>query len=64
MLFEILISFRIETVPLVMKPIVPNPLFQHKNVRDIPVPRGDTPYCKAKRAEYIERYSKILSFID
>jgi hypothetical protein len=45
-----------------MKPIVPNPLFTNKSVRDIPVPRGDTPYCKAKRAEYIDRYNEIMIY--
>jgi len=40
-----------------MKPKVRNPIFKNKAPREIPIPRGNTAYCKAKRAEYVERYS-------
>ena len=39
-----------------MKPKVRNPLFNNKSLNEIPIPKGNTAYSKAKRAEYVERY--------
>lgn len=39
-----------------MKPKVKNPLFVNKSLNEIPIPKGNTAYSKAKRAEYVERF--------
>ena len=39
-----------------MKPKVKNPLFINKSLNEIPIPKGNTAYSKAKKAEYVERY--------
>ena len=28
---------------------------RNKSTKDVPIPRGNSAYCKAKRAEYLER---------
>jgi len=38
-----------------MRPKVKNPVFSNKKAKKYPIPKGKTPYCLAKRAEYMER---------
>lgn len=52
-----LVHFSLKDEPMEMKPKVKNPLFLNKSLHEIPIPKGNTAYSKAKRAEYVERFT-------